>query len=221
MNLPFTPEQFFHVFAEYNERFVPVAAILWLVTLGLLIATWNRPQAYSRLLTLFIAAIWFWNAVAYHAILFTTINPAAWLFAGMFAAEGILLLVAGVRDRIRYCAATPMRRVAGVSLVIYAVAYPWLTMAAGHRYPATPTFGVPCPTDLLTIGLLLTVHGGAPRRLTVIPIAWGLIGGSAAILLDVITDYALLAAAVALLGSLSLSRRPFRRIDPRHSRTAR
>jgi hypothetical protein len=47
--------------------------------------------------------------------------------------------------------------------------------------------------------LLLTVPGGVPLTLAVIPIAWGFVGGSAAILLDVQTDYVLLGAGGLLL----------------------
>ena len=35
-----------------------------------------------------LATLWIWNAVAYHALLFTRINPAAWLFAALFTMEG-------------------------------------------------------------------------------------------------------------------------------------
>jgi Family of unknown function (DUF6064) len=47
-----------------------------------------------------LATLWIWNAVAYHALLFTSINPAAWLFAGLFTVEGVLLFWAAARRRI-------------------------------------------------------------------------------------------------------------------------
>jgi hypothetical protein len=77
-------------------------------------------------------------------------------------------------------------------------------MALGHDYPATPTFGLPCPTTILTIGVLLTVQGSVPVGLSVVPILWAFIGGSAALLLDVQTDYVLLAGGVVLLVALVL-----------------
>jgi len=45
----------------------------------------------------------------------------------------------------------------------------------------------------------LTVREGVPLSLTPIPIVWGFIGGSAAVLLQLQTDYVLLAAGVLLL----------------------
>jgi len=201
MGLPFTPDQFFEVFAEYNQAFWFVAFLWWLGCVAVLAAACWNPFRASRSLTLFLAALWGWNALAYHAWLFTQINPAAWLFALLFAAQAALLFL-GARKRLAYFSDTGPKRVLGIALVLYALAYPFLTLALGHTYPATPTFGVPCPTDLLTIGALLTVRGGAPVRLAIIPVIWAFVGGSAAFLLDVRTDYVLLAAGVALVVAL-------------------
>ncbi len=55
-----------------------------------------------------------------------------------------------------------------------------------------------CPTDLLTIGALLTSRGRVPTRLAVVPVIWGMIGDSAAVLLAVPTDYVMLGAGVIL-----------------------
>jgi len=45
----------------------------------------------------------------------------------------------------------------------------------------------------------LTARGGVPLGLSLVPILWGFIGGSAAVLLAVQTDYVLLAAGTLLL----------------------
>jgi hypothetical protein len=50
-----------------------------------------------------------------------------------------------------------------------------------------PTYGVPCPTAILTIGLLMTTLDSVPLSLAIIPVLWGFIGGSAAVLLAVPT----------------------------------
>ena len=65
---------------------------------------------------------------------------------------------------------------------------------------------MPCPTAILTIGVLLGVRGGPPLSIAVIPAAWAFIGGSAALLFGVWTDYMLLAAGVSLTGYLVMSR---------------
>ena len=60
-----------------------------------------------------------------------------------------------------------------------------------------PAFGVPCPTTIFTAGVLMLA---TPRswRLSIIPVMWSVIGGSAANLLAVRADYALPIAGIAL-----------------------
>ena len=207
MSLPFTLEQFLSVFAEYNDSLWPAVVVLWLASFGAAAVAWWKPTSYSQALTYLLAALWAWSAVAYHVWLFTRINPAAWLFGAAFAVQAALFLWAGARSRIEYFSSDGVIGRVGVGLVVYALAYPFVTMASGHRYPAAPTFGVPCPTAILTIGLLMTARRRIPPLLEIVPILWGFIGGSAALLLNVPTDYVLLGAGVLLAARFMTSRR--------------
>jgi hypothetical protein len=92
----------------------------------------------------------------------------------------------------------------GGGLVLYAlVVYPLVGRVLGHGYPAAPTFGVPCPLTIFTIGLLLSSRDRRSRVLLVIPVLWAIVGGSAAFLLAVPQDLGLIAAAVlAAIGVL-------------------
>ena len=83
--------------------------------------------------------------------------------------------------------------------IVYALAYPALVQLTGHQPPRAPLFGVPCPTALLTAGLLLATESPAPRGLLVIPVAWSLLAGTAALFLGVTPDLMLFAAAAALV----------------------
>jgi len=199
--VPFTPDQFFEVFAQYNRTFWLIALAWWLGSAGLMVAVWRKPVRISPALTIFLGALWAWNAVAYHGWLFTRINPAAWLFALLFAVQAVLLFLAARRP-VAYFTATGARRILGFGLVSYALAYPFLTLALGRTYPATPTFGVPCPTDLLTIGALLTIRDRLPVSLAIVPVVWSLVGGSAAVLFNVPTDFVLLGAGGVLAAAL-------------------
>lgn len=201
MTLPFTPEQFFEMFAEYNRALWFAVVVWWLGSLGLVVAAWRHPIRVSRPLTYFLGALWIWNAAAYHAWFFTRINPAAWLFATIFVVQAGLLFIAA-RNGFEYFSTGRAMRALGLAIIVYALIYPALTHALGHPYPFGPTFGVPCPTTLLTIGLLVTIRGGVPVSLGMIPVVWAVIGGSAALLLNVATDYALLAAGGLAAGSL-------------------
>lgn len=203
MELPFTREQFVAVFAEYNGAFWPIVVAWWCATPVLLALVRRQPERWSHRLSWFLAGLWLWNAVAYHAVLFTRINPAAWLFAALFTVQAAAFVRSGWRRRPVFLSSSGSSGGLGLVLTAYALAYPFLTIALGHAYPATPTFGLPCPTTILTIGVLLTAAGPVPVSLSIVPIAWGVIGGSAAVLLDVPTDYALLASAGLLLAALA------------------
>ena len=64
-------------------------------------------------------------------------------------------------------------------------------------YPEMPMFGVtPCPVTIFTFGMLLLTTRPPSRWLLVIPFIWSLIGGSAAVLLGVPQDWALLASGL-------------------------
>ena len=206
MDLPFTSDQFFGIFAEYNRSFWFVALALWVASAAALARAWRNPRQASGALTYLLAALWIWNAVAYHALLFTRINAAAWLFAGLFTLEGVLLFWAATRRRLESPSLTGPISGLGIALACYALAYPFFSFGIGHEYPEIPTFGVPCPTAILTIGVLLAVRGGPPLSLAVIPAAWAFIGGSAALLFGVWTDYMLLVAGVSLVGYLVMYR---------------
>ena len=208
MNLPFTSDQFFGVFAAYNRAFWPLVVALWIAAAGSIVVAWRTPATHSGMLTFTLAALWAWSGLVYHAWLFTRINPAAWLFALLFAIEAVALIRAGFHRRLEYFSAPRWPRNIGTLLAAYAMLYPLLTIGAGRSYPATPTFGVPCPTALLTIGLLLTATGGMAISLTIVPILWAFIGGSAAFMLDVPADYVLLASGVVLVVVLASRIRP-------------
>jgi hypothetical protein len=79
----------------------------------------------------------------------------------------------------------------------YALAYPAISALERLSVWRIPTFGVPCPTTIFTAGLLILA---SPRswRLSIIPMIWSVIGGSAAFLLGVRADYALPIAGLVL-----------------------
>jgi hypothetical protein len=201
MSLPFTTDAFFEVFARYNAATWPVVVALWVAAAGALGAVVRAPgERTSRLVSAVLAALWLWGGLAYHAMYFTSINPAAWVFAALFVVEaGLLAWYGPVQRRLAFGMATGHARGLGIGLAFYALIYPALNVLAGHAYPASPTFGVPCPTGIFTAGLLLTTAKRPPIAVVVVPVLWALVGGSAALVLGVATDYMLLACSVLLV----------------------
>lgn len=197
MHLPFTHDQFLAAFGAYNSTFWPVVLGLWALSVVAL-ARFLSGHATSRWFSAILVLSWLWGAM-YHFVYFAPINPAARIFGTLFVIEAGLLAWSEIRSTISFTLGHTPRHVIGIALFSYALLYPGLALAAGLRWPNLPTFGVPCPTTLLTVGLLLTARSTEIRWLSVIPLLWTVIGGSAALLLGVLPDLALPVAGVVLL----------------------
>lgn len=199
--MPFTREQFFEVFRRYNEVVWPTQVLLLGLGLAAACLAFRRRSLSDRFIVTALAVLWTWMGVVYHFRYFRPINPAASVFGILFVLEAILLLWSGlVQGRLKFQASRDWRGIAGGSLLVYGfVVYPLLGRSFGHLYPASPTFGLPCPTTIVTLGLLLWAERPVPISVLLIPIAWSLVGTSAAIRLGVPADWGLgVAGAVAL-----------------------
>jgi hypothetical protein len=204
MTLPFTVEQFFAVFRTYNSAIWPAQLVAY--GLGALIAVLmvRRSPTADRIVAAVLAAFWLWTGMAYHLAFFSRINQAAYGFGVLFLIEGLLLLVFGtVRRRLSFQSRWDVWSLLGGLLIFYAaIVYPLLGVFFGHPLVEIPWLGVtPCPTTIFTFGALLCVGTGRPLVLT-IPLLWSVVGGSAAVLLQVPQDYGLIAAGI--IGFVSL-----------------
>ena len=203
MQPPFTHDQFLDVFADYNRALWPALLALWLATAwGLSHLYRGRPGA-SRVVAALLSLHWAWSGAVYHLIYFRRINPAAALFGVAFLTQAGLLLWRGVvRQRLTFDRKRPRWGPVALVLVLYALVYPALGLVLGLRAPRFPSFGVPCPTAILTAGLLLLAPRREARLLGIIPVLWAAIGGSAAFLLGVRADMALVLAGLLLVAYL-------------------
>jgi len=207
--LPFTHQQFTFVFALYNGVVWPLQWVAQAAGIAMLaMALWPSPGR-DRANVLLLAAMWLWTGLVYHVGFFSLINPAATTFGVVFVLQGLLLLEAAWRGRLALGRAAGLRRALGGSLLVYAVVlYPALGLWLGERVLDLPAFGLtPCPVTLATLGVLLLAGGSARAWLYVVPVAWALIGGSAAVLLDTPQDWPLLLAPLLLVVVAILDRR--------------
>jgi hypothetical protein len=194
--VPFTAQQFFGVFGDYNEAVWPAQ---WLLTLAgsvaLLAAASGRPRA-GRLALVLLSGLWVWMAAVYHLAHFSRINPAATAFAVLFfAAAGTFLWRATRRVPPEFRIGRAWTSIVGVGLAVFGLLiYPALNPLFGHTYPEAPGFGLPCPTTIFTIGILSLERPRPDWRLLGAPVLWSLIGATAAVLLDVPQDFVLAAA---------------------------
>lgn len=199
MQLPFTVEQFFAVFRAYNEFVWPAQAVLLalaLLAVVLVLVPWRwSGVAISAIL----GSLWLWLGIAYHLAFFAGINPLAYAFAVLSVAGGLVFIWQGVvKQTLTFRLSRDVRGYAGSTLIGFALlVYPVWSIYAGHYYPAMPTFGLPCPTTIFTVGMLAFLRTPYPRSPFVAPVLWCLVGAQAAFRLGVPQDLGLLVAAVA------------------------
>lgn len=200
--MPFTADQFFAVFAAYNQALWPLPVAAYLAGLCA-VAVLLRPSRVSAgVIAGVLALFWAVNGLGYHLSWFAGINPAARLFSAAFVLQALLLALAPLAaPSLRFELRADARSALGIAMVGYAmVLYPVLGSLAGHVWPAVPVFGIaPCPTTIFTIGLLLLAPWRIARWLLVVPVMWSAVGGSAAVLLGVPQDFGLFAAGLAVL----------------------
>lgn len=209
MQLPFSEQQFFEIIRAYNQSVWPAQVILTVMSLCMVAGLILRRPWATRAIFAGLAALWMWIAVAYHLVFFTTINPAAYLFAGLFALGGSVFLWFAIRrSNVTFAISSGARPAMGFALLSYALLiYPLWSSLSGHPYPELPTFGLPCPTTIFTIGMLAFVRGERTWVLFVAPVIWSLVGLQAAFLFGVYPDLGLGVAAVA---AVTLALRPLR-----------
>ena len=203
--MPFTAEEFLDLFALYNAALWPFAVTLWILTVLTYGASILRSATWTVVHRRLLAGHWIWAGVMYHALFFTRINPAAWLFAALFVAQGVIFIALRPPDPSFVDHPGPIRRLVSTVLISYSLIYPLIVWADGFTYPRMPTFGVPCPTVLLTIGFLIA-SSTPSLLLAVIPLGWSLLGVSAVWLFGVRADAALPVAGIVLAADLIFRR---------------
>ena len=215
MQLPFTAEQFFDVFRAYNTTVWPAQVFLQVLAVAAVALVFFPRRWSSAAISAILACLWAWIGVVYHLVFFAPINPLAYIFAAASVAGSVLFIWQGVvRRRLEFRWVFNARAQVGLGLVVFAlVVYPVWSSLAGHRYPALPTFGLPCPTTLFTLGLLAFVTMPYPRSPLIVPVLWCFVGAQAALLLGVHADLGLVVAGLfgivlfARPGSVKQSRR--------------
>lgn len=203
--LPFSAGDFLDVFRRYNEGVGPVVPVVLtsIALAAVFIASMRRQRGGHRAVLLLLAVLWAWSGAAYHLAYFRQLTPGALLFGALFLAQAALLARAAVLPRGRRWDFGPpawdLRTVIGAIVIAYALlGYPLVGRALGHLPPHAPTFGVPCPVTLFTLGLFAWARPAVPGLLLGIPLLWALIGTSAALQLGMREDLGLTIAALAV-----------------------
>ena len=206
MELPFTVEQFLAVFERYNQAIWPAQIVAYVLGLAAIFLALRPFPDGDKIVSSILVVLWLWTGLVYHILSFAPINPIAVLLGAVFIGQAAIWALAGVvQGRLRCRIGRDLPSLVGAVIVVYAmVLYPLIGYLLGHGYPRSPSFGVtPCPLTIFTFGLLLWSRVRVPRYVLAIPIAWSVVGTSAAVSLGIVEDLGLLVAALVGIALLN------------------
>lgn len=198
MPLPFSVEQFFSTIQAYNTAVWPAQVVLLALALAAMVLVCVQKSWSGVAISVILTVLWSWMALAYHLAFFTAVNPAAYGFSAITLIGALTFFWQGVvHRRLDFKLAPGIRAVVGGVLLAFSLAvYPAWSVYAGHGYPSLPTFGLPCPTTIFTIGLLSFLTAPYPRSPLLVPILWCLVGAQAVYFLGVPPDSGLIVAGI-------------------------
>ncbi|MBK9331314.1 MAG: hypothetical protein IPM96_02660 [Ignavibacteria bacterium] len=198
MKTPFTADQFLEIFKNYNQGVFPMQIVFYMLSIIVIYLTFRPTAKSDKIISGLLAFFWLWMGVVYQLYYFTEINNAAYLFGVVFILQSILFLTFGVfQNKLSFNFRYDGYGITGIILILFAlIIYPVLGYSFGHVYPYSPTFGLPCPTTILTFGLLLLSDRKCPLTILIIPFAWSIVGFTAAFSFGIIEDIGLLVSGL-------------------------
>lgn len=200
MKMPFSTEQFFSIFEQYNHTIFP--GQLFILALGILSIVLIHSQRTSKniLIGFILGLLWIWVGAVYHIGFFADINPVVRLFGAVFILQGLLLFYAAFKNRLQFIFSNKSSDYIGYFFMLFGIIiYPLI----GYLLLAEPSIiislGLPCPTTIFTFGLFIMARNHFPKYLLIIPTLWAIVGLSAAFNFGVYQDLMLPVAALCAL----------------------
>ena len=175
----------------------PVQVLAYVLGLAALVLTIKRSRYRNSIILGILSFMWLWTAIGFSLLFSGPVYAPAYVFALLYAIQGVLFLVNVVRPRLSFGFTIEPYSTVGLVFVAYAtVGYPAVGYLLGHVYPRTPPFGLaPCPTTIYTFGLLLLTDEKVPRLFLALPLLWAL-GGVMPLSMGMLEDIGLVIAGI-------------------------
>jgi len=198
MKVPFTIDQFFNVFENYNTKIFPFQLLILLLGLIVLVFVHQKKSSKNILIGGFLGLLWIWTGAVYHLMFFTAINKPAFVFGGLFILQGLLFLLNTFSNsKIEYGFGEKAKDYLGYFFILFGlIIYPIIGYVVEGSASRIISLGLPCPSTIFTFGFLMLATNKVPKYLLISPFLWSLIGLSAAINFGVIQDYMLIISAI-------------------------
>jgi len=200
MKTPFSTEQFFHVFEQYNLTIFPAQIIIALLGLGAMLLLYSKASLKNKLIGIFLGILWMWTGLIYHIAFFSKINPASYLFGDLFILQGILILFNTFKNRLHFSIEPTIKGFTGYFFILFGlVIYPLIGLISVGLFIKMISLGLPCPTVIFTLGFFILTKNYMPKYLLIIPTLWGLVGLSAVVNFGVYQDVMILISAISAI----------------------
>jgi hypothetical protein len=201
--LLFSSRVYWRMFELHNAEFWPLHILTLAAGLIILLIAW-RPGSLTRWLALVLAILWVFVGWSFLWNRYATINWAAVYIAPAFFTEGMLFLVAFLRDALAFDRRGPARGIGYLLLGLALAGYPLLAPLQGRGWASSEVFGIaPDPTVIATLGVLLLTRGRLVPMLLPIPVLWCLLSGMTLLTMGEAQAWAPLAAlALAAAGCI-------------------
>ncbi len=200
-------EDFFNTLQLYNETFLPITVLTYLLGIIIVYLSFKQPKQSSQMISCLLGFLWIWSAIVFFFIFFgpmdveflgLTMSGVWYLGGALYLIQGILFLVYGlVKSSLSFGITWDSYSVLGILMMIYAmIIYPAIGFLTGFDYPRYPVFGAPCPLNIFTIGLLATADKKVPPLIGVIPFIWAIVGIMPVLVLSVYADVGLILSGI-------------------------
>lgn len=198
MKTPFTTEQFFSVFENYNHSIFPIQIILFFLGVCALIMIGSTIKQKDKFVAGFLGFLWLWIGIAYHIAFFSGINKVAYGFGVLFILQGLFISwEGGLLYNLKFEFKTSLQAYFGYFFILYGlIIYPVVGYLIEQNLSQTISIGLPCPTTILTFGFFLLCDKKFSKYLLIIPSLWAVIGISAVLKLGIYQDSMMLIAAI-------------------------
>jgi len=198
MKIPFTTEQFFNIFENYNLTIFPFQILILIIGFAGLFFLHSRKSYKNKVIGSYLGLLWIWIGVVYHIFFFTKINEAAYILGGVFILQGILILLnTFTNDKLTFNFESKAKDYFGYFFILFGlIIYPIIGYYVEGTISRTITLGLPCPSTIFTLGFFMLTNDKSPKYLLIIPTLWAVVGMSAAIQFGVYQDFMLIFTAI-------------------------
>lgn len=197
MRIPFTIEQFWQVFMNYNATVFPLQLVWFFLGLSTALLLFTNRRIKSLYAGCVLGLLWLWIGVVYHISFFTDICAPAFVFGALFILEGLLIWFCVFTGKLFFSGGFSGLKVLGYFFMLYGlIIYPAAGYLLESEFAKVIAIGLPCPSSIFTFGMLILADKKLPKYLLIIPSLWALVGISAAINLGIYQDLMIIIAAV-------------------------